>query len=172
MGRLFDAGAELAPSGILTVAEYEGEAPLYVEQQARAWFGREGLDYEEQYDPGDLENGLIPTRALAGEIIADIEKGEPAGKIAAKFHNTLVASAAALSARMEIRKLAFSGGVFQNGVSRPVPAPAREKPRTLFYWQLSPNDECISFGQLAWYYIRQVMLSGSKENEFFAGKKI
>ena len=154
MGRLFDAVASLL--GILDVAEYEGEAPLYVEQQARSWFEREGLDFEEAYTAGDLLQGRIATRVLLTQLVEDIRKGEPPAKIAAKFHNTLVWIVGRISEVTHLSQLAFSGGVFQNELLVDLLIHRMGKTHQLyFHRQLSPNDECISFGQLAWYYIQR-----------------
>ncbi|MCB9283939.1 MAG: carbamoyltransferase HypF [Lewinellaceae bacterium] len=156
MGRLFDAVAALL--GILDVAEYEGEAPLYVEQQARIWFEREGLDFEEAYAAGELYQGRIDTRILLGALVADMGRGEPRAKIAARFHNTLVRIVGQISEQMQLSRLAFSGGVFQNELLVDLLIHRLGETRQLyFHRQLSPNDECISFGQLSWYYILNVL---------------
>jgi hydrogenase maturation factor HypF (carbamoyltransferase family) len=56
-----------------------------------------------------------------------------------------------------IKKLAFSGGVFQNALLVDLLHEKLRKTHELyFHQQLSPNDECISFGQLAWMKIRDI----------------
>ena len=168
MGRLFDAVASLL--GILDVAEYEGEAPLYVEQHARSWFDKEGLDFDEVYPIGDLSHGRLSTKAMLAGLVGDVLLGEPTEKVAAKFHNTLVHAVRQLSADVGIASLAFSGGVFQNELVVDLLIYRLGKSHKLyFHQQLSPNDECISFGQLAWYYIQQVLLPGGRY--FHPGQK-
>jgi hydrogenase maturation protein HypF len=167
MGRLFDAVAALI--GVLPVAEYEGEAPLYVEQLARSWFEREGLDFEESYPIAAPVNNKAPFKPMLQALVADVIAGEPAGKTAAKFHNTLVRIVAQMSLDTGINRLAFSGGVFQNELLADLLIHRLGKSHTLyFHQQLSPNDECISFGQLAWYYIQQVLLPGGR---YFQGNR-
>lgn len=152
MGRLFDAVASLL--GILDIAEYEGEAPLYVEQLARRWFEEQGLDFSGSYFFGDMRAGKIHTQSLVAEIVEDILNGEQAGKIAAKFHNTLVETVRQLSGHRGISRLAFSGGVFQNELLVDLFIERMGRSHELFFHsQLSPNDECIAFGQLAWHYL-------------------
>ncbi|MBK6619833.1 MAG: carbamoyltransferase HypF [Saprospirales bacterium] len=152
MGRLFDTVGSLL--GILDVAEYEGEAPLYLEQVARRWFEEQGLGFSGTYFFGDLKTGKIHTKSLVAEIVEDILNGEPTGKIAAKFHNTLVESVRQLSRHRGVSRLAFSGGVFQNELLIDLLIERLGKSHQLFFHsQLSPNDECIAFGQLAWYYL-------------------
>jgi hydrogenase maturation protein HypF len=153
MGRLFDAVTAL--TGLLPVAEYEGEAPLYLEQHARTWFKQEGLDFADHYETGDWQEGVIPTQPMLREMIEEIQAGAPVGRIAAKFHNTLVE----MVRRLEDDRIAFSGGVFQNELLADLLIHRLGKTKQLyFHRQLSPNDECISFGQLAWYYLQEVML--------------
>ncbi|MBK8491023.1 MAG: carbamoyltransferase HypF [Saprospirales bacterium] len=154
MGRLFDAIASLL--GILDVAEYEGEAPLYVEQQARSWFEKEGLEYEAAYPAGDPHHGRLAIKVLLSALVDEVKRGEPTEKIAAKFHNTLVQAVGQISADTGISRLAFSGGVFQNELLVDLLIHRLGQTHELyFHQQLSPNDECISFGQLAWYSIQQ-----------------
>ena len=51
--------------------------------------------------------------------------------------------------------MVFSGGVFQNALlSDMIPDVMKEKKQFYFHQQLSPNDECIGFGQLAYYFIQ------------------
>ena len=53
-----------------------------------------------------------------------------------------------------IRRLAFSGGVFQNALlTDMIRAQAGDDHELLFHDQLSPNDENIAFGQLALYQL-------------------
>lgn len=157
MGRLFDAVTALL--GLLPVAEYEGEAPLYLEQKARAWFEKAGLDFSDMYQIGEIKEGIIPVSVLLTGIIEDIRSGEDSGAIAAKFHNTL----AGIVQGMDARRIAFSGGVFQNELLTDILIHRLGKTRQLyFHRQLSPNDECISFGQMAWHYLQEVMLPSKK----------
>ena len=154
MGRLFDAVSSLL--GVLDIAEYEGEAPMYLERRAQAWFDREGMDYAETYDFGELSEGRILLAPLLGGILADLKRDLPAEQIAAKFHNTLVSAAAGMSNRAGINRLAFSGGVFQNALLVDLLIERLGKTHALyFHQQLSPNDECIAFGQLVWYVWQQ-----------------
>ena len=51
--------------------------------------------------------------------------------------------------------MAFSGGVFQNALLVDfIIELLQHKKQLFFHQQLSPNDECIGFGQLAWYNIQ------------------
>jgi hydrogenase maturation protein HypF len=57
-----------------------------------------------------------------------------------------------VSKKAEVRKIAFSGGVFQNAVLVDLCKIYLNKTNELYFHRyLSPNDENISFGQLVYY---------------------
>ncbi|MCK5208674.1 MAG: hypothetical protein KAQ79_11650, partial [Cyclobacteriaceae bacterium] len=86
-------------------------------------------------------------------IIKEIGSGVEAGKIAAKFHSTLVQIIEDMAIRSGVKSIAFSGGVFQNGLLIDmVVEKLSEEYNLYFHKDLSPNDECISYGQLTGYY--------------------
>jgi hydrogenase maturation protein HypF len=69
-----------------------------------------------------------------------------------KFHFSLVKIIKNIATQSEIRHLAFSGGVFQNALLVDMIIDHCTAEFQLhFHQQLSPNDECISFGQLAYF---------------------
>ncbi|MDX5419802.1 MAG: hypothetical protein LPK09_11350, partial [Hymenobacteraceae bacterium] len=54
-----------------------------------------------------------------------------------------------------INKIAFSGGVFQNSLLVDLIAEKMSADFDLyFHKELPPNDECISYGQLAWMHLK------------------
>lgn len=69
--------------------------------------------------------------------------------IAAKFHFSLVQSVKIMANKFNIKRLTFSGGVFQNAVLVDLLIHHLSKDFELFFHKnLSPNDESISFGQI------------------------
>ena len=54
-----------------------------------------------------------------------------------------------------IKKIAFSGGVFQNSLLVQLIQTQLIDYQLFFHKELSPNDENISFGQLAHYHISE-----------------
>jgi hydrogenase maturation protein HypF len=147
MGRVFDAVASL--SGLADKTSYEGEAALYLEQAARTFLRANGYEVPRCYLPGKPVNGHIPAEDIIRQVLADVRAGQSAGCIAATFHNTLVESIRWIARETGIRKIAFSGGVFQNEVLVDLLTLRLNAEYGLyFHRQLSPNDECIAFGQL------------------------
>ncbi|MEQ9301858.1 MAG: carbamoyltransferase HypF, partial [Cyclobacteriaceae bacterium] len=143
MGRVFDAVAFLA--GISQANSYEGQSAMLMEQQAK-WFFKK----QRSVSPYNISfNGTqISLQPVIDEIFKDREAGYEG--ISARFHMTLVEMVKEIALQGSYRKIAFSGGVFQNGLL--VDLLSEEIGETFnlyFHKELSPNDENIAYGQLA-----------------------
>lgn len=149
-GRLFDAVSALA--GVAPLRnEYEAEAAIRLESAAA------GEGRAKAY-PFTLRGGTprnLDFDPMIREIAADIKRGVPAGRIAARFHETLAVSAlkTAKAARSDrgIRTAVLAGGVFCNRLllSRTEELLRKAGFEVLRPLQYSPNDESISIGQVA-----------------------
>ena len=139
MGRLFDAAA--AVLGVRERVTYEGQAAIELEQlagfvEAQPWSWRFG-----------------ETTALVARVADELAAGRPRAEIAAGFHETISASAAAAAyARAGgLRTAVLSGGSFQN---RRLAASTRARLeehgfRVLEHRLVPPNDGGVSYGQAA-----------------------
>ena len=145
MGRLFDGAAAIL--GIKTRCSYEGQGAVLLEAAATE------------------DEGVYPV-ALAGDplrfdwremiraMVADRDAGVETGRIAARFHNTLIEMAVrqCLAARESsgLNTVALSGGSFQNMIlmHRLPKRLEAEGFRVLRHRRVSPNDEGLSLGQL------------------------
>jgi hydrogenase maturation protein HypF len=138
MGRLFDAVA--AVLGVRERVTYEGQAAIELE-----WLA--GRTEAERYD-WHLDD---PT-ALVTKCYLDLRAGRPREEIAAAFHETIAAAAAAACVEAgEPRTVVLSGGSFQNlrllaSTRRRLEA---ERFRVLTHECVPPNDGGISYGQAA-----------------------
>jgi hydrogenase maturation protein HypF len=138
MGRLFDAVAALL--GVRETVTYEGQAAIELEQlagdvEAEPWSWRFGDT-----------TMLVATCHLARL------GGLPREQVAAAFHETIAASAAAACTEAEEpRTVVLSGGTFQN--LRLLASTCRrlehEGFRVLTHRLVPPNDGGISYGQAA-----------------------
>ncbi|MCB0635449.1 MAG: carbamoyltransferase HypF [Lewinella sp.] len=147
MGRLFDAVAALL--GLRAKVTYEGEAALLLENLATKACGEAG----QLVNLGYHRTGRDDPRAWLQCVIRDRARGVAPAVIAARFHYTLVQWAADLALRAGVRRLAFSGGVFQNALLVDLlDHYLGGKYELFFHEQLSPNDENIALGQLAWWH--------------------
>lgn len=87
-------------------------------------------------------------------IFEDIEKKEEISFIAFKIFCSLAKAIENTSNYFDVNRIAFSGGVFQNELLVHLIIRLLSGKKDLyFHKQLSPNDECIGFGQLACYQI-------------------
>ncbi|EKB49329.1 Carbamoyltransferase hypF [Cecembia lonarensis LW9] len=153
MGRIFDA-----VSSILELCDfntYEGEAAMLLEQLARNYFDANGHAATQSYFMDSIVKDKISGADLISQIIKDKSNGLDSGLIAAKFHLTLVHIISQVIQNTSCRKIGFSGGVFQNALLVDLLQQyLGDDYQLLFHEQLSPNDENISLGQMAWYHIK------------------
>jgi hydrogenase maturation protein HypF len=151
MGRLFDAVACIA--GVRTDVTYEAQAAMELEVLSRPY-----LSQAEPF-PFALEQREDGAQIRLGELLAAVidsaRRGQPAGLIGARFHETV--SAIALAACQHIREraglneVALSGGVWQNQVLLHL-ASARLAGagfEVYFHRQTPANDGGLALGQAA-----------------------
>lgn len=145
-GRLFDAVAAIL--SLRHEANYEGQAAVELEAIAAD-------DIVERYgfDIGAMNPAEIDVRPAIDQIVREIRTNVPAGMIAAKFHNTLVAVIVQICQRLRqsdgLTRVCLSGGTFQNAylMERAVPA-LRERGFAVFVnRRIPPNDGGIALGQ-------------------------
>lgn len=145
MGRLIDAVACIL--GLMPVCSYEGESAMLLEALAKKCKSR---TYDYYHLP--LNEGVLDWTVLINELIHDWFQKEANEMIAWKFFYSLAKAIARTSNHFFIDKIAFSGGVFQNALLVDMIIEILQHKRQLyFHTQLSPNDECISMGQMAWF---------------------
>jgi hydrogenase maturation protein HypF len=162
IGRVFDAVASIL--GLCHFNTYEGEAAMYLERHAQT-FCEKQKSFPAPFDFEILEDGAINLLPAINAIIEGQQKGKDVGLIAARFHSTVAALIGAVARREDVDEIAFGGGVMQNGLLVDMIIEGLDgKYKLHFHRQLSPNDECISYGQLVAYYAsRKPQL---KENSF------
>ncbi|MGZ4387369.1 MAG: carbamoyltransferase HypF [Gaiellaceae bacterium] len=138
MGRLFDAVAALL--GVRDEVSYEGQAAIELEQLAS---DTPAAPYPWRFGDG---------AALVAAVHEDLIAGRPRSEIAAPFHESVAAAAAAACAALaEPRTVVLSGGSFQNLrlLASTRAGLEREGFRVLTHRLVPPNDGGISYGQAA-----------------------
>lgn len=160
MGRLFDAVA--AVLGLCDRSSFEGQAAIALEQAAWAVgpsggttfdalhplvvHGKEGLV---NIEPGSF------LRSLADLVGSGIESSTLISELAFASHrliaDAVVQTTELLSAQLDLRTVACSGGVFQNALLvQLISADLRNRGfRVLTHHQVPSNDGGISLGQVA-----------------------
>ncbi|HVO40775.1 MAG TPA: carbamoyltransferase HypF [Spirochaetia bacterium] len=165
LGRIFDAAA--AALGLVKEVSYEGEGPIRLEGFAlRAWNGRSrrtAVSNVEQLLPfipppqEDERLFLIDSRPLIlhlAEEHAARPAARPVESLALLFHEAVAAAALEGAHRMGrhtgIRRLALSGGVFQNLLLRELLVPSlRDSGFEVFLNEkVPPGDGGLSVGQI------------------------
>ncbi len=145
MGRLLDAVGCLLGCGAYNT--YESEVAMKLENLARNVRVDDAADYSIQIKKNELH-----WEPMIAAVLADIKNDRDNPAIAAGVFRALAEMVYNISRMAGIKKLAFSGGVFQNAVL--VDYLLELKPAGIelyFHKQLSPNDENIGFGQIAYY---------------------
>ncbi len=153
IGRLFDGVASLL--GVCDQSSFEGEAALRLETLAS----------KGKYQRKESRPSFSLTEYLRN-LVKEIKSGMPPEMLAYEFHVALVDWIDEVADREQVSSIAFSGGVFQNALLNELILEKLGKRHMLyFHRQLSCNDECIGFGQLAYRQILQHAKIELKESE-------
>ena len=153
MGRFFDGVAALLD--VQSKSSFEGEAAMRLEALASRFdkFSK----FVKSYPPS--------AKLILKNILTDLQAGVDKSEIAFNFHLSLARWVGEMAEQQGVRRLAFSGGVFQNALLIDlIISELGKKFKLYFHKELSPNDECISFGQLAVDYLKS---RGGFEKEIF-----
>ena len=144
VGRLFDAAA--ACLGLLFKASYEGEAAMLLESEAWLAEGR-------TFSCLDSYENLFSAKSLIQSLDCQKRQGIDTSLLAANFMYTLAYQLVLYAKSNQFNLVACSGGVFQNRfLVEKLNRLSKQFGVQLFYNKdVSPNDENISLGQLAYY---------------------
>jgi hydrogenase maturation protein HypF len=147
MGRFLDGMAAIL--GITGINTYEGEAAMRLEAIAQRC-----TDIPPTVYTLPFENGIFKWLPFLSEMLKDYSHKVEVSIIAWKVFNSLAAAITDAAGKFHVGKIACSGGVFQNALLTDIVREKLKSPSRLYlHRQLSPNDECIGFGQLAYYFI-------------------
>jgi hydrogenase maturation protein HypF len=146
-GRLFDAVSALI--GIRGKIDYEAQAAIEMEMAA------DGSERGSYLFAIVEQNGvsIVHLKELFGGIIKDLKSGVSQAIIAAKFHRTMAEMVVQMCQRLAktsgIKKVALSGGVFQNRLLLRLTAAALEEAgfEVLTHSKVPTNDGGVSLGQ-------------------------
>jgi len=149
VGRLFDAVASIVLE--IDKQSFEGEAAMQLESKAVNYFQNNKFSLDISYlNETKLPNNLI--KHILKQVFFDLEINNDVAFISARFHASLAHYIYLVAKKQEIQKVAFSGGVFQNQLLLDLISNFLSEEFDLFFHKkLSPNDECISFGQLVYF---------------------
>jgi hydrogenase maturation protein HypF len=117
MGRLFDTVSAL--SGICRIAAHEGEAAVKLEKEIKLVQSSEFRAQRYRFNMDkDGDCYVVNADRVIKDIVKDIEKDVSKGVISLKFHEAICdmikETCDVLRKKYKIKKVCFSGGVFQN----------------------------------------------------------
>lgn len=145
MGRLFDAVSSYL--NLCDFNSYEGEAAIVMENAIESY----DLNHVSSYCRLN-ENLNIPTDVLWKNLCADFDQSQNKEQTIINFLYTLCQMILAAAEKLELRKIALSGGVFQNTTLIDMLKELAENRFELYFNRnLAPNDENISYGQIMYY---------------------
>lgn len=149
MGRFLDGVACIL--GIGSIQTYEGETVMKMESLARQY-----IPEKETFYNFEIVNDEILYFPFLEACIHDFITSGNVPKICRKVFFSLARLVGQLSDYHSIDRIAFSGGVFQNALLVDIIKKSLNgKKHLYFHVQLSPNDECIGFGQIACYDLQK-----------------
>jgi hydrogenase maturation protein HypF len=148
VGRLFDAVASLLD--LRQINGFEGDAAMAVE------FAAEQAETVESYPFSLIETyadseprWIVDWEPTMLALLDDIKRSPPA-VAAAKFHRTLADIAVAVAQKAGVRRIALSGGAFQNRLLTELIVSGLETAgfEVFRHRQIPPNDGGLALGQL------------------------
>lgn len=160
VGRLFDAVAAIV--GLHDVARFEGQAAMALADVAdRATEATYPIEYRAAGD-----GWIVETAPIIRAVADDVGAGRSVAEIAGAFHNALrdlvVETVARVAKDREVRRVALTGGVFQNALLAERAADALERRGfdVLLHRRVPCNDGGLALGQA---YVAAVALSRARE---------
>jgi hydrogenase maturation protein HypF len=147
-GRLFDAVAAIL--GLRNRISYEGQAAMELEGLAEHGSGAKLYPFELTDVAGSWQLDWQP---LLAALTEDVLAGVTAADIAAAFHRSLAAGAAALCRQLRLQtgldRVVISGGVFQNRLLCEELVTLLEKDgfKVFTHRLVPPNDGGLALGQ-------------------------
>jgi hydrogenase maturation protein HypF len=150
MGRLFDAFAALC--GLRQRASYEGQAAAEFEWAAEGFTS--GRCYEFPLCGAEGAGGAIVLdwRPALDAALADLRGGAPPGSVSEALHNGLAKAIVAVAGRTGERRVALTGGCFQNARLAEAATCALRAAgyEPIWHQSVPPNDGGLALGQAAW----------------------
>jgi hydrogenase maturation protein HypF len=145
VGRLFDAVASLV--GVRHQTRFEGQAAMELE------FALDGVRTEKTYPLPLMPCGVCPAldwSRMIEMILLDIKRGVSIGEISGRFHNTLAEAVVTVARDAGARRVALSGGCFQNRylTERTVARLRDEGFQPYWHQRVPTNDGGIALGQI------------------------
>jgi hydrogenase maturation protein HypF len=155
MGRFFDAVSAML--GVRSIANYEAQAAIELEAQARRCAESQANAARQAYPDlsFELDDMIFDPSQLLSAILSDLRAGTPVSTIAMRFHNSMARLAWRICHDIReatgINRVAISGGVWQNMIllQATLRLLAEDHFMVYIHRQTPPNDGGLALGQAA-----------------------
>jgi hydrogenase maturation protein HypF len=133
--------------GLSQRTRYEGQAAMALEAAADP---REDAAWPLPLVPREGAAALLDWEPLLRALLEDLKRGVNAGRLAARFHNSLVDGIARTAEAAGEMRVALTGGCFQNRLllERAAERLSALGFTVLLHREVPPNDGGISLGQV------------------------
>lgn len=144
-GRLFDAVASIL--GVRQRIQFEGQAAMELEFAVQP---NEDASYLFRFVEKEAGELIIDWQPMIIQMISELQAGEPVGRMAAAFHNTLAEVVVAVARRASVSQVVLTGGCFQNKylLERTVSRLREESFRPFWHQRIPCNDGGVALGQI------------------------
>ena len=147
-GRLFDGFAAMC--GLRQRSGYEGQAAAALEWCVQG----HDMDGEYRLSMRDGADGylVVDWEPALVNAIGALRAGQPAGAVSASLHQGLASAIAQVAQHLGARRVALTGGCFQNTLltGKTVAALRATGCEPFWHRRVPPNDGGIAFGQAMW----------------------
>jgi hydrogenase maturation protein HypF len=155
-GRLFDAVASIA--GVRQRVSHEGQAAMELQFAAETdnspgaypFIIRSEADRSAAHKKQCSQSGdLVDWAPMVEPLLDDVERNEPLGRVARRFHNMLAEMITAVAHRIGLARVVLSGGCFQNRLltERTIDRLQDEGFQPFWHQSVPPNDGGVALGQ-------------------------
>jgi hydrogenase maturation protein HypF len=150
MGRLFDAVAALCD--LRQQCRHEGQAAMLLEWQAAGRNSERAYPFPLRQAATGADGWVLDWRPALDVLLADLRAGVDVGAVSDAFHHGLADAIVVVAERVGERRVALSGGCFQNVrlTEAAVAALHAAGFAPLWHQRIPPNDGGIALGQSAW----------------------
>jgi hydrogenase maturation protein HypF len=150
IGRLFDAVAALA--GLRQRASFEGQAASELEWASGEYACGRRYDFAIESSATDEGVLVVDWRPALLALLADVRAGVAMGQISQALHNGLAAAIVDVAVRVGERRVALTGGCFQNAylTEAAVAGLSEAGFEPLWHRSIPPNDGGLALGQAVW----------------------
>jgi len=139
-------------TGLRQRASFEGQTASELEWAAGERTGGRRYDFAIEASAADKGVLVVDWRPALVALLADVRAGVATGEVSRALHNGLAAAIVDVAVRVGERRVALTGGCFQNArlTEATVDALSLAGFEPLWHHRIPPNDGGLALGQAIW----------------------